>query len=62
MQLTPDIVQLGNEINPMILQQGELVWPIDWTRNALLLNSAIQAVEDFSSQTNKKISKTSDRI
>ena len=55
LQLTPDIVQLGNEINPMILQQGELVWPIDWTRNALLLNSAIQAVEDFSSQTNKKV-------
>ena len=55
LQLTPDIVQLGNEINPMILQEGELVWPIDWTRNALLLNSAIQAVEDFSSQTNKKV-------
>jgi arabinogalactan endo-1,4-beta-galactosidase len=55
LQLTPDIVQLGNEINPMILQEGELVWPIDWTRDALLLNSAIQAVEDFSSQTNKKV-------
>jgi arabinogalactan endo-1,4-beta-galactosidase len=32
--LTPDIVQIGNEINPMILQSKTLVWPINWTRNA----------------------------
>ena len=47
--LTPDIVQIGNEINPMILQEEELVWPIDWTRNAYLLNKGISAVRDFSS-------------
>ena len=47
--LTPDIVQIGNEINPMILQEEELVWPINWTRNALLINKGIRAVRDFSS-------------
>lgn len=48
--LTPEIVQLGNEINPMILQEEELVWPIDWERNSALLNKAISAVRDFSSE------------
>ncbi|AOW20131.1 glycoside hydrolase family 53 protein [Urechidicola croceus] len=47
--LTPDIVQVGNETNPMILQEEELVWPIDWTRNSLLINKGISAVRDFSS-------------
>jgi len=48
LDLTPDIVQVGNEINPMILQDGDLQWPIDWTRNAALLNKGIKAVRDFS--------------
>lgn len=48
--LTPEIVQLGNEINPMILQEEELVWPINWERNSALLNKAISAVRDFSSE------------
>ncbi len=47
--LTPDIVQVGNEINPMILQGETLVWPIDWTRNSFLINKGIKAVRDFSS-------------
>jgi len=46
--LLPEIVQIGNEINPMILQHGDLVWPIDWTRNAALLNQGIKAVRDLS--------------
>lgn len=46
--LLPDIVQVGNEINGMILQQGELVWPIDWNRNAFLLNKGIEAVRNIS--------------
>lgn len=46
--LSPDIVQIGNEINPMILQEEELVWPINWSRNSFLLNKAISAVRDFS--------------
>lgn len=53
--LLPDIVQIGNEINGMILQQGELVWPIDWERNATLINKGIKAVRDISIEKNKKI-------
>lgn len=53
--LLPEIVQVGNEINPMILQQGDLEWPIDWTRNASLINKGIKAVRDISSEKNKEI-------
>ena len=53
--LLPEIVQIGNEINPMILQQDELVWPIDWSRNAYLLNKGIKAVRNISKEKNKKI-------
>ena len=53
--LLPEIVQVGNEINAMILQTGELKWPIDWTRNSLLINKGIKAVRDISSSKNKKI-------
>lgn len=53
--LLPDIVQVGNEINPMILQHGDLVWPIDWARNSSLLNKGIKAVRDISSERNKEI-------
>ncbi|MEH6535036.1 MAG: glycosyl hydrolase 53 family protein [Psychroserpens sp.] len=48
LNLLPDMVQVGNEINGMILQQGELEWPIDWTRNSFLLNKGIKAVRDIS--------------
>ncbi|WP_335973590.1 glycoside hydrolase family 53 protein [Gaetbulibacter jejuensis] len=53
--LLPEIVQVGNEINGMILQQGELVWPIDWTRNSHLINKGIEAVRDISVAKNKDI-------
>lgn len=53
--LLPDIVQVGNEINSMILQNNELVSPIDWTRNSLLINKGIQAVRDISVEKNKTI-------
>lgn len=53
--LLPDIVQVGNEINPMILQQGDLQWPIDWARNSSLLKKGIKAVRDISSDNNKDI-------
>ncbi len=55
LNLLPDIVQIGNEINPMILQQGELTWPIDWTRNATLINRAIEAVRDIALIKNETI-------
>jgi arabinogalactan endo-1,4-beta-galactosidase len=46
--LMPDMVQVGNEINREIL--GRADWlkdrPIDWQRNAQLLNAAIRAVRD----------------
>jgi arabinogalactan endo-1,4-beta-galactosidase len=53
--LLPEIVQVGNEINPMILQGDELVWPIDWDRNAYLINKGIKAVRDISKDKNKKV-------
>lgn len=53
--LLPDIVQIGNEINPMILQDGDLQWPIDWTRNSALINKGIKAVRDISAAKNKEI-------
>jgi len=43
----PDMVQPGNEINHEILYHGR--WktgPINWKRNALLLNAAIRAIRD----------------
>ena len=53
--LFPEIVQIGNEINAMILQNGEVKWPIDWLRNSALINKGIKAVRDISNQKNKKI-------
>lgn len=53
--LLPEIVQVGNEINPMILQQGDLEWPIDWARNSSLINKGIKAVRDISTEENKEI-------
>lgn len=52
--LLPDMVQIGNEINPMILQHGTLQ-ATDWTRNSFLINKGIKAVRDVSSEKNKKI-------
>ncbi|HEU0098131.1 MAG TPA: glycosyl hydrolase 53 family protein [Allosphingosinicella sp.] len=42
--LMPELVQVGNEINPELMA-GEKK-PIDWIRNAALLNSGIRAVRD----------------
>lgn len=53
--LLPDIVQIGNEINPMILQHDELKWPIDWVRNSSLINKGIKAVRDISSKTSVNV-------
>lgn len=53
--ILPDIVQLGNEINPMILQHGALVWPINWDRNAYLLNKAIGAVRAIAQDKNQTV-------
>ncbi len=46
--LMPEMVQVGNEINQEMLGQPD--WkkgrPIDWTRNALIINAGIRAVRD----------------
>lgn len=54
-QLLPEIVQVGNEINPMILQGEELEWPIDWERNSYLINKGIEAVRQVSKEQNKEL-------
>lgn len=53
--LLPEMVQVGNEINPMILQGEELVWPINWGRNSFLLNKGIQAVRAVSKELDKEV-------
>ena len=53
--LLPELVQVGNEINSMILQQGELHSPINWERNSFLINKGIKAVREISIEKNKKI-------
>lgn len=53
--LLPDMVQVGNEINAMILQQGQLEWPIDWNRNSALINSGIKAVRDISEEFDAEV-------
>jgi arabinogalactan endo-1,4-beta-galactosidase len=54
MGLMPDLVQVGNEINTEILRAEDAPgYPIDWDRNALLLNQAIQAVRDVGSQSSE---------
>ncbi|MBC3845350.1 glycosyl hydrolase 53 family protein [Winogradskyella echinorum] len=53
--LSPNIVQVGNEINPMILQDGDLVWPIDWARNSHLINKGIEAVRTIAEDKNETI-------
>lgn len=54
-QLLPEIVQIGNEINPMILQDAVLKWPIDWERNAYLINKGIAAVRTISREQDREI-------
>jgi arabinogalactan endo-1,4-beta-galactosidase len=43
--LLPDMVQVGNEINSALVRgENEAGYPIDWPRNAVLLNAGIRAV------------------
>lgn len=53
--LLPDMVQVGNEINSMILREGEAADSINWIRNAYLINKGIAAVRDAASKLNKDI-------
>ncbi len=52
--LMPDMVQIGNEINSAILRQaGAPGYPIDWERNAFLINEGIRAARDAGAQGEK---------
>ena len=53
--LLPEMVQVGNETNIMILQKDEKGEPMNWSRNSYLLNKGIKAVRDISKGVNKKI-------
>lgn len=45
--LAPDMVQVGNEINSEVLRpEGSSGYPINWERNALLINAGIRGVRD----------------
>lgn len=46
--LTPDLVQIGNETNSGLLKR---VVELDWSRDALLFNAGIRAVRDFAEET-----------
>ena len=54
--LTPSIVQVGNEINSEVLQPtAQPKYTINWTRNAQLINRGIQGVREASRRLNKNI-------
>lgn len=56
LNLLPELVQVGNEINAEILQDPEQSYDrINWTRNAALINRGIQAVRDAASAFNTEI-------
>lgn len=52
--LMPDMVQVGNEINTQILRPADTEGdPIDWPRNAALLNAGVKAVRDMAGRFDK---------
>jgi len=53
--LLPEIVQVGNETNRMILQKEGEDAGMDWDRNAFLINKGIKAVRDIAKAENKEI-------
>jgi arabinogalactan endo-1,4-beta-galactosidase len=55
LDLLPEMVQVGNETNRMILQKEGENAGMDWDRNAFLLNKGIKAVRDISKAKNKEI-------
>jgi len=53
--LLPDMVQVGNETNIMILQKDDKPSAMNWSRNAYLLNKGIKAVRNISKDVDKNI-------
>ncbi|HEY0414447.1 MAG TPA: glycosyl hydrolase 53 family protein [Allosphingosinicella sp.] len=52
--LMPELVQVGNETNPELMG-GRKETPIDWRRNALLLNAGLRAVRDAAKAAHKPV-------
>lgn len=53
--LLPELVQVGNEINSMILRKGETGDTINWARNSYLINRGIEAVRQVEKDTRKEL-------
>ena len=55
--LTPEMVQIGNETNIGIIQHPDSAsnGPINWKRNAFLLNKGLEAVAFFNQTNNLKV-------
>ena len=55
--LTPEIVQIGNETNIGIIQHPDSAsnGPINWKRNAFLLNKGLEAVAFFNQTSSLKV-------
>ncbi|MFY0625483.1 MAG: glycosyl hydrolase 53 family protein [Reichenbachiella sp.] len=50
--LMPELVQVGNESNGnMLSHEGDDLYPVDWTRQAAILNAGISAVRDAGSNS-----------
>ncbi|MEQ9230927.1 MAG: glycosyl hydrolase 53 family protein [Cyclobacteriaceae bacterium] len=58
--LVPDFVQIGNEINIELMQvnlDSISAGPINWDRNAQLINAGLRAVDDFNVEFDQEVSK-----
>jgi arabinogalactan endo-1,4-beta-galactosidase len=55
--LTPEIIQIGNESNIGIIQHPDSAsnGPINWKRNAFLINKGLAAVVDFNQKYGQKV-------
>lgn len=53
--LLPEMVQVGNEINLMILQRPGAEPVMNWQRNATLINRGIRAVRDIAKERNQQV-------
>ena len=53
--LMPEMVQIGNETNTAMLRPADTTGePIDWQRNAKILNAGIRAVRDAAAESRRR--------
>jgi arabinogalactan endo-1,4-beta-galactosidase len=56
LDLMPDMVQVGNEINTEVMRPEDTPgYPINWERNVALINQGIKAVRDASDASGKTV-------